>query len=301
MQSYYDILGISESASSDQIKSAFRHLAKLYHPDKNPQGKEQFGKILKAYEVLIDLSSRKQYDLKLKHGNVDNFKVKKNKSTQKEWGFSEEELKRRQYYKEHYKKEYERYAKHTTVARKNYNEYKYILFAAPLAVGLLMFIINTYEQSTTEETKKTHPVVKPETKKDELKIMADPFTAYFGRPVYDIEANRVFLIKNISSKDMIVALFDEKNRFLRSTAVKSGLAIEISQLPDKELNIRFVSGKYWRGSKEHKALEVIGGFTEEEKFAVLNTRETNGYSVTVDEEMLNAMEEISEDFFFKRN
>jgi hypothetical protein len=141
----------------------------------------------------------------------------------------------------------------------------------------------------------------PVEKKDELKITADPFTAYFGKPVYDISANRIFLIKNLSSKDMVVALFDEKNRFLRSTAVKSGLAIEISQLPDKELNIRFVYGKYWSRSKERKGFEVIGGFTENEKFALLNTRETNSYSVTVDEQMLKAMEESSEKEYFRKN
>src|ERR1700741_1053018 len=123
MQSYYDILGVPPSANSAQIKAAFRQLAKLYHPDKNPQGKDQFGKILMAYEVLIDNSRRQQYDLKLKHGNAENFKARKSGSgKQKEWSFSDEELKRRQYYKEHYKKEYERYAKHTHVAKKNYNE-----------------------------------------------------------------------------------------------------------------------------------------------------------------------------------
>lgn len=301
LQSYYDILGISQSANSDQIKSAFRRLAKLYHPDKNPHGKDQFERILKAYEVLIDHSSRKQYDLKLEHGNAQNFKAKKSTSTQKEWSFSDEELKRRNYYKEHYKKEYERYANQATVAKKTYNEYKYILFAAPLAVGLLMFIVSTYEQSTSEEPKTTHHVSKSEPKKDELKIMADPYTAYFKKPVYDIEANRVFQIKNLSSKDLIVALFDEKNKFLRSTAIKSGYSIEISQLPAKELNIKFVSGKYWSGSKERKGFDVIGGFTEDEKFSILNTRETNGYSMTVDEDMLKAMDEISENDFFKRN
>lgn len=301
MQNHYEILGVTSGSSTAEIKAAFRRLAKLYHPDKNPQGKEQFAKILLAYEVLVDSSRRKQYDLKLKHGS-GNYSSKKTASKQKEWGFSDEELKRRQYYKEHYKKEYERYTKSESLPKKTYNEYKYILFAAPLAVGLLMFIVNSYEQSTAaEEEKKSHIAVAKEPKKDELKITADPFTPYFGKPVYDIEANRIFLIKNLSSKDLVIALFDEKNKFLRSTAVKSGLAIEISQLPAKELNIRSVFGKYWSSSKERKGLDVIGGFTEDEKFAVLNTRETNGYSVTIDEQMLSAMEEIGEKEFFRKN
>lgn len=275
-------------------------MAKLYHPDKNPHGKDQFERVLKAYEVLIDRPSRTQYDLKLKYNNTANFKAKKSTSVKKEWGFSEEELKRRNYYKEHYRKEYERYANQTNTVKRNYNEYKYILFAAPLAVGLLMFIVNTYEQ-TTEETKQENLIAKVEPQKDELKITADPYTAYFKKPIYDIKANRAFEIKNISASDMIVALFDEKNKFIRSTAIKAGYSIEISQLPAKELNIRFVSGKQWSGSKERKGLEVIGGFTKDEKFSTINTHETNGYSMTVDEAMLKAMEEIGEKEFFKRD
>ena len=54
LQTHYDILGISVNATDEQIKSAFRRLAKLYHPDKNPNGKDQFEKILLAYEILID-------------------------------------------------------------------------------------------------------------------------------------------------------------------------------------------------------------------------------------------------------
>jgi hypothetical protein len=299
MQSYYDILGVSESASSAQIKSAFRHLAKLYHPDKNPQGKEQFGKILKAYEVLIDLSSRKQYDLKLKQGITENFTAKKNNSGQKEWGFSEEEVKRRQYYKEHYKKEYERYRKQTIVTKKNYNEYKYILFAAPLAVGLLMFIINTYEESTSEEIKSTSVVI-PE-KKDELSLYSDPYTSYFKNPVYDTVTNRSFIIKNLSGNDAIICLTDTNNKFLRSFVIKTNLSAEVSQLPNSEMNIKIVSGKNWNKSKTHKGLGVFGGFNDDESYSVISTQKTNGYTVTLDDITLRSLTKISEEEFFKRD
>ena len=145
MQSYYDILGISQTADNEQIKSAFRSLAKLYHPDKNPHGKDQFEKILIAYEVLINAARRRQYDLRLKHVTAMGYHEKKSSvKKQKDWSFSDEELKRRQYYKEHYKKEYERTSGSIKVPKKNYNEYKYILFAAPIAVCLLMFIFNAY-------------------------------------------------------------------------------------------------------------------------------------------------------------
>ena len=48
----YTVLGLKHGASESDIKSAFRKLAMLYHPDKNPNGTEQFKKINEAYEVL---------------------------------------------------------------------------------------------------------------------------------------------------------------------------------------------------------------------------------------------------------
>lgn len=62
---YYEVLGLSKSASSDEIKSAYRKLAMKYHPDRNPGDKgaeESFKEVNEAYEVLSDEGKRKQYD-----------------------------------------------------------------------------------------------------------------------------------------------------------------------------------------------------------------------------------------------
>jgi curved DNA-binding protein len=62
---YYKVLGITKSASKDEIKKAFRKLAVKYHPDKNPGDKkaeEKFKEINEANEVLGDETKRKKYD-----------------------------------------------------------------------------------------------------------------------------------------------------------------------------------------------------------------------------------------------
>src|SRR5215472_1841611 len=62
---YYDVLGVSRTASADEIKKAFRKLARKYHPDVNPKDKtaeEKFKDINEAYEVLSDPEKRKRYD-----------------------------------------------------------------------------------------------------------------------------------------------------------------------------------------------------------------------------------------------
>ena len=61
---YYEVLGVSKNASDDEIKSAFRKLAKKYHPDinKDPDAPEKFKEAQEAYAVLSDPNKRSQYD-----------------------------------------------------------------------------------------------------------------------------------------------------------------------------------------------------------------------------------------------
>ena len=65
MTSPYETLGGAKNASADEIKKAYRKLARQYHPDRNPGDKtaeDRFKEVQTAYDLLSDTEKRKQYD-----------------------------------------------------------------------------------------------------------------------------------------------------------------------------------------------------------------------------------------------
>ena len=69
MRDPYEVLGLAKTASAGEIKSAYRKLAKKYHPDqsKEPRAKDRFAEIGSAYEILGDAKKRGAYD----RGEID--------------------------------------------------------------------------------------------------------------------------------------------------------------------------------------------------------------------------------------
>ena len=70
---YYEVLGVSQGASEDEIKKAYKKMARKYHPDLNPGDKtaeEKFKEVNEAYEVLSDADKKARYD-QYGHAGVD--------------------------------------------------------------------------------------------------------------------------------------------------------------------------------------------------------------------------------------
>lgn len=144
-ENYYDILGIPRSASIHEIKIAFRKLALLYHPDKNPETKDLFVKILRAYEVLSDPVLREKYDKGIFISYTTHSTTRKKAD---KWEVAPEDEKRRKYYKEYFerlKKELEKEQQKHEAETKSYNEKMQWFWALVVCTLLFYLILKIYQ------------------------------------------------------------------------------------------------------------------------------------------------------------
>jgi len=270
LPNYYDILGLPTSASVAEVKSAFRLLAKRFHPDLNPAGKDQFTLILKAYEVLCDPQQKYVYDYRLSQNQTTAAqktgvpKSKESGTTEKKWRFDERELRRRQYYNEHIKK-YEK--KTSSPVKENteattYNEFKYILFATPLAVLLFVGIMHfaNGQRALSEEAPRQLPL-ETEFKSPSSVVDKSPYGDYFGEAYYLANSPATLTLRNLTGADAVICLFDSTH-FLRSFILKDGYSATVPGLPQQHIQLRYSSGRNFDEAKEIPNQPVQGGFSE---------------------------------------
>lgn len=306
MINYYEILGLPYGAGIAEIKASFRHLAKLYHPDINPDGKEHFTKILRAYETLSDPVLKSSYDYKLNYHQAQTQYQAKSSAT-KTWRFDERELKRRQYYNDHIRK-YARENSQTaeTETKKNYNEFKYILFATPLAVLLFLLVMSLANRNRpTTGTNTIKPPIgdtkDPAVFNKPASTGDSPYDAVFGSAKYDTLHDQKLIVKNLTGSDIIVCLFT-KTDFIRSFYIENNYFVEVSQLPDDMLCINYSSGSDFDRNRRLETADVTGAFTKDQYFfKSLKAASLNSINeLTLVPGDNEGFERINEEEFFKR-
>lgn len=306
MSTYYDILGLNSGAGSMEIKAAFRRLAKLYHPDKNPAGKEHFEKILKAYEVLSDPVLRSNYDYRISYRHSASAAESATATGTKNWRFDEKEMKRRQYYNEHIKK----YEKATSSyapepeQKKTYNEYKYMLFVTPVAAALFLLImrlatpsgIKPYEPAEAAAAPAEAPVPQ---RRPVMKTGDAPYAGFFGSGGSDSTKAASLLVRNESGYDVAVCIF-KRRRFLKSCFISNGGSCAMQHLPKGPWELRYSSGLSFDPEQAAANPRAKGRFTETPRFYKSSKPLADG-ELTLAKGATDNFERITEEEFFIKN
>jgi curved DNA-binding protein CbpA len=272
---YYLILGISRTGSQEDIKSAFRSLAMRYHPDKNAAASteihEKFRLIMEAYSLLSNKLKRKKYDSGLnyktqylKKSDVDS--TFKNKT--KRYSFTEKELQNRQAFYRSYRAKKEEQKKQENEIP-SYSDFKYIMVSIPLAIGLLFFVINGFNNKTTKQKINitegevrdflpTTNITVPDT--GQIKKLnfssplpdldIEPWNKVFGKPLVDTASKIVLKVRNNSTCEVVVCIYDIiKKRVIRNNYISQNNFIYIQNLPKGKYRIENVYGKNWIANK----------------------------------------------------
>lgn len=226
-QDYYQLLEIRSTATAAEIKAAYRRLAKLYHPDVNAFAEEKFKLIKEAYETLINPQRRSKYDLKRNY-NISQAQQKP-KAAQKNYSFTEQEIKRRQYYRQHYGQP-EKKVSPATQPKSNYRELTYLLVSIPAAVALLLLLINSYDRPKKEKDK---AAAEPKAV-SEIKTSQSPYSSVLGPNRYDTASHSVIKIENRSGNDAIVFLTDKTGNNVQHYFMENNYELFAEHIPQGE-------------------------------------------------------------------
>lgn len=280
-KNYYIILEVKTTATFEDIKSAYRILAKKYHPDKNIGNKaaeESFKEIQQAYAVLSNPEKRRKYDLKISYGTRTQAQQKTNSGGPQYTGNAYQYAQQQAQYKQ--QQAYSQTQKRPSYEpeKKTEKENWQILVSVGIALVLLYFIISYSTEKTIATNVSSVPTaentIEPEVPINESTISNydSPYTSYFGEEIYDEQSKNSIAFLNGSKSEAVVCLV-EKNapyKTIRNIYMNSETEIKMNQIPDGEYFLKIYYGTDWSIKKTFLNETIKGGFEKENSFLKLN-------------------------------
>lgn len=275
-KNYYILLEVSNTASYDELKIAYRTLAKKYHPDKNPNSKtaeEYFKEIQQAYTILSNPEKRKKYDLKLSSGNTNPRQRSYTQYTGNAYQYAQQQA-QSQSQQQNY----------TTRKAKAPKHDKTESLQIPISIGialLLLYFIISYSDRKTETLAVTNSgslnVVnqKPmaEEEKSAVPMIRDfdsPYSGFFGEEIANEYSKNNINIHNSDESEAIVCLVEnKKTTTIRNQYMNMGSSFKMNNIPDGEYFLKVYYGTNWDTIKTFLDNKVKGGFLNEINFVEL--------------------------------
>lgn len=283
-KNYYIILEVKNTASADEIKNAYRTLAKKYHPDKNIGNKaaeEYFKEIQQAYAILSNPEKRKKYDLKSSYTTRTQPQQRSNSTgpqfTGNAYQFAQQQAHYQKQQQAYYQKSAGQPGDKTSIKseKKEAGETWQIIVSVGIALVLLYFIIS-YSTEKTIASSKTLPLpdVKTEQKITEPTIsnFDSPYTSFFGDEINESGSKNSISIFNSSYSEAVVCLIEknEPHKVIRNQYMTNASEFKMNNIPDGEYFLRVYYGSEWNPNKSFTNKIVKGGFKKENSFVELN-------------------------------
>jgi curved DNA-binding protein CbpA len=286
MKNYYIILGVLQTASFDEIKTAYRALAKKYHPDKNQgnrSAEETFKEIQEAYGVLSNAEKRRRYDLKLNYGSAG--------------GSSSYTQQRRQAYTQYTGNAYQYAQQQAQYRQQQYQQPKpkapskpdksenYSIFISVGVAIALLYLIISYTNQTEKEILQAPPVNEspqlPEsttaetTEEPAIHDFDSPYSSFFGEEVADQYSKNSLLIHNNGPAELVVLLVqnDSPHTAIRNQYMSPATTFKMNNIPDGDYSLKVYYGNNWDPAKTFSGAEVKGGFRDSGTFVEMNTKD----------------------------
>src|ERR1051326_686835 len=259
LRNFYQVLGVSTTASLEETNTAYRKLAKRFHPDRNPGNKhieERFKEITEAYNTLCDEEKRSKYDLK--------FLYTSNARSERAYSSATKTTAQPRYK-----------VKKERPPTKSEKRSVRIIFASVVGFIILvtvMIILNPEDEETSSvnrmlnELKKEEPLTgMPDEKPLAIHDADSPYDSIFGEGVSVDEARSTITVHNSEASEVLPCLVQKAppHRTIRNEYFGPGLSYKMVGIPNGNYYLKVYFGKHWNPNKLLAGGKAKGGFDEE--------------------------------------
>jgi len=323
---YYIVLGVKNTATFDEIKAAYRELAKKYHPDKNPgntAAEDFFKEVQQAYAVLSNPEKRRKFDLKFSYGSSPKPNGPTQTTQSKHYTYTQYTGNAYQYAQQQAQSRQQGAPRPSKPkAKPDRSENHYILVSVGVALILLYFIISYSTQKTkfVPQIKAPRPTAverktQPENE-NQINAYDSPYTGFFGEEVNDFDSKSSITINNSENSEAVVCLVStgKEHKTIRNQYMPPSSTFKMNNIPDGHYYLKVFFGNIWNARQPFLDGKVKGGFVADVDFVKMNTGKNallmeqkqegsstsfSSYEITLDPYDTLAAQSITEKEFFE--
>lgn len=277
MKDHYRTLGLSNKASDQEIKLAYRQLAKRYHPDVNPgnvYAEERFKEISEAYNVLSDPILRSAYDARRSYRAFappqDSFKKKEtdNRDRRKRT-YNPEELER-------VRARNKMRTEAVMLKRKKLFKGMIITFTLYLIATFSFEVWIDHKRQEESEQFKRELLARMNAPIEQqgpyqIKNLDSPYDAIFGSAVtMDQSPNSLIILNKFKTAVICLTLSNDPKKTIRNEYIEAGNAFAMRELPNGSFLIKVYAGDVWDTARFRLQQQAIGGFRNDEGYYLVN-------------------------------